>query len=427
MSADLSSETALTLYDNSEVTTPGVISSSPRYTVNASYPNTSKYEFSGKQTSSTDRLALLSTEDLPRLDTTESPIYYGIHDVRRSENALLLFNNHYVLKILQPYEDLRYSLKTLHSRQASLIEGLYWNRIFTQNIHLGLARYCNWDQDKSAIGIGDILANPTIDNLDPKAEYVLIMRKLPQRFRLDWLLKDNDEVSVWQYESELTNFLVHIHTDPTFPVVSSGKDAWGSITQLRNKLIHNLETVEQPLVTDQSILDTKQYRKLHKISNALRKTLLPLFWHPRYQNYFKERIGRRQIKRCHGDLKARNIWIMPTPGSYSEFKSGVNVLDAVDFNADYCNIDTLSDFAMLVADIHARTNSYGIVNRITTEYLRRTQQEDEVSRFILHYYLIEKAFVGAYVSILYDGSPGLGWEYLHKTEQYLKELKCLVI
>lgn len=427
MSADLSSETALTLYNNSEVTTPGVISSSSNYTVNTSYPNTSNYEISSKRTSSTNRLALLSTEDLPRLDPTESPTYYGIHDVRRSENALLLFNNHYVFKILQPYEDLRYSLKTLSSRQASLIEGLSWNRVFTQNIHLGLARYCRWEQDKTAIGIGKIFANPTMDNLDSKAEYVLVMRKLPRRYRLDLLLKDNIEDSSRQYESVLTNFLLRIHTDPSFPVVSSGKDSWGSITQLRNKLTHNLKTVEQPIVTDQSILDTKQYRKLLKISNALRKTLLPLFWHPRYQNYFKERIARRQIKRCHGDLKARNIWIMPAPGSYSEFKGGVNVLDAVDFNADYCNIDTLSDFAMLVADIHARTDSHGIVNRITTEYLRRTQQEDEVSRFILHYYLIEKAFVGAYVSILYDGSPGLGWEYLHKTEQYLKELKCLMI
>ncbi len=375
---------------------------------------------------SATRLALLSAEDLPLSDTAEAPHPFEIHDMRRSENALLLFNNKYVFKILQPYEDLRYSLKTLSNRQTSLIEGLYWNRIFTQKIHLGLARYCSWEQNKTVISIGDILVNPAREDLDPKAEYVLVMRKLPQKYRFDCLLDDCDDVSLQRYESALTHFLSHIHTSPSFPVVSSGEDSWGSIIQLRNKLIHNLETVEQPVVTDKSILQTDQFRSLFSTCKALRKTLLPIFWHPRYQNYFKERIARQQIKRCHGDLKARNIWIMPASSSFSEFSGGVNVLDAVDFNPDYCNIDTLSDFAMLVADIHARTNSQGIVNRMTTDYLNRTYQEDEASRFVLQYYLIEKAFVGAYVSILYDGSRKLGWKYLNKTKRYLEELRLLM-
>ena len=379
------------------------------------------------QTSSADRLALLSTDDLPQHNATEIPTYYEIHDIRRSENAMLLFNNKYVFKILRPYEDLRYSLKTPFNRQASLIEGLCWNRVFTQNIHLGLARYCDWKQAKSEIGIGTIVVNPIQNKLDSNAEYVLVMRKLPKNNRLDCLLKDKNPNTRQDYEPNLTQFLLHIHTSQLFPVVSSGEDSWGSITQLRNKLIHNFETVEQPVVTDTSILQTDQYSSLLSTCKALRKTLVPIFCHPRYQNYFKERVERQQIKRCHGDLKARNIWIMPVSSSYSEFSGGVNVLDAVDFNPDYCNIDTLSDFAMLVADIYARTNSQDIVNRMTTNYLYRTYQEDEASRFVLHYYLIEKAFVGAYVSILYDGSRKLGWTYLNKTKRYLEELKRLMI
>ncbi|MGH2497773.1 MAG: hypothetical protein ACRDIV_23975 [Ktedonobacteraceae bacterium] len=376
------------------------------------------------QTSSADRLALLSTEDLPLQDATETPSYYEIHDIRRSENALLLFNNHYVFKILQPYEDLRYSLKTLPERQASLIEGLCWNRIFTQKVHLGLARYCDWKQAKSEIGIGAIIISPTQNKLDPNAEYVLVMRKLHKKYRLDCLLKDANTRSLQDYESKLTQFLLHIHTSPLFPVVSSqGEGAWGSITQLRNKLIHNFETVEKPIVTDKTILKTDQYKLLFSTCKALKEIVLPIFDHDRYQKYFEERIEKQQIKRCHGDLKARNIWIMPESSSYSEFSGGVNVLDAIDFNPDYCNIDTLSDFAMLVADIYTRTNSQDIVNRMTTDYLKRTHQEDEASRFVLNYYLIEKAFVGAYVSILYDGSRGLGWAYLNATRKYLVELK----
>lgn len=378
---------------------------------------------------SSDRLALLSTDDLPPCNTTERPEYYEIHDIRRSENAMLLFNNKYVFKILQPYEDLRYSLKSLSNRQASLLEGLRWNRVFTQNIHLGLAKYCKWMQDKTAIGIGTILINPTKDDLDPKAEYVLIMRKLPKKYRFDCLLndtKDGKDDSLLNYEALLTRFIAHIHTSPSFPVVSSGRDSWGSITQLRDKLVHNFETVEQPIVKEKSVLQTNQYRLLLATCSIIRETLLPVFWHPRYQNYFKERVEKRQIKRCHGDLKSRNIWIMPESHSYSEFGEGVNVLDAVDFNPDYCNIDTLSDFAMLVADIYARTNSQETTSRMTADYLKQTNQDDEVSRFLLKYYLIEKAFVGAYVSILYDDSQKLGWSYLKATRKYLEEMKSFM-
>ncbi len=379
------------------------------------------------QITSADRLALLSSDNLPLHDPNETPSYYEIRDIRRSENALLLFNNQYVFKILQSYEDRRYSLKSRSNRQASLIEGLSWNRIFAQKIHLGLARFCDWNQAKSEIGIGAIVVNPIQNKLDPNAEYVLVMRTLPKYNRLDYLLKGKNTSFLQDFESNLTQFLLHIHSSPLFPVVSSqGEDAWGSINQLRNKLTHNFEIVENPIVADRAILKTKQYQLLLSTCNDLKETVLPIFNHERYQKYFEERIEKQQIKRCHGDLKARNIWIMPEASSYSKFKGGVNVLDAIDFNPDYCNIDTLSDFAMLIADIYARTNSQNVVNRISSDYLKLTHQEDEASRFVLSYYLMEKAFVGAYVSILYDGSLGLGGAYLDATKKYLVELKHLM-
>lgn len=379
------------------------------------------------QTTSADQLALLSTEDLPLYDATETPRYYEIHDIRCSENALLLFNNQYVFKILQSYEDLRYSLKALSHRQASLIEGLSWNRIFTQKIHLGLARYCDWKHDKSEIGIGSIIENPIQNELDPNAEYVLVMRILSEEYRLDKLLEDKNIGFPQDYESKLTQFLLHIHTSPLFPVVSSQKeDAWGSVAQLRNKLIHNFEVVEKPIVADRAILETREYSSLLSTCNILKETVLPILSHDKYQKYFEERIEKQQIKRCHGDLKARNIWIMPEASAYSEFNGGVSVLDAIDFNPNYCNIDTLSDFAMLIADIYARTGSQNAVNRMISDYLERTHQGDEVSRFVLHYYLMEKAFVGAYVSILYDDSLELGEAYCVTAQKYLEELKRLI-
>ncbi len=175
---------------------------------------------------------------------------------------------------------------------------------------------------------------------------------------------------------------------------------------------------------------------------SLTEALLPILTDAKYrefQQYFIQRVRRQQVKRCHGDLKARNIWITSSPShqgsEHSEIWSGVRVLDAVDFNPEFCNIDTLSDFAMLVADIHARTDSSlvldnhvymdppNFVKSMIEDYLCQTKQEDIGSRFVLNYYLVEKAFVGALVSILYDGNLGLGRAFLEVTQKYLHELQ----
>jgi aminoglycoside phosphotransferase family enzyme len=387
------------------------------------------------QTTSADRLALLSHDDLPPKDqiAAEKMQSFEIYNVKRSANAILLFNNQYVFKKLQPYDDHRYSLKERRNRHTCLIEGWHWNRLFTRGIHVGLARLYNYDQEQdnlSSIVLGKFL-NPDQEPLDENAEYVLVMRKLPRFSRLDVLL-DNSHSDLQQYYANvMTQFLIHIHASLAFQLVESdGNKSWGNIEQLKEKLTNNLVSVEEPDITDKSFLKSSIYQLLLSMSKSLRETLLPILTDNKYrefQQYFAQRVKKQQIKRCHGDLKARNIWIMPTSGhqdsEHSEIWSGVRVLDASDFNPDFCNIDTLSDFAMLVTDIHARTSSSELAHSVIEDYLRLTKQEDKASRFVLNYYLVEKAFVGALVSILYDGASRLGLAYLKITEKYLQDLQ----
>lgn len=386
-------------------------------------------------TTSSDRLALLTLDDLPRQveNVTEKTHRFEIHDVKCSENALLLFNNKYVFKILRPYKDSRYSLKEISQRQACLLEGLHWNSLFTHDIHYGLARFyeCGWEQNKlSSITLGRFL-NPDIERkpLVENAEYVLVMRKLSSIYRLDVLLKNGSSNAQQRYKTILMHYLANIHMNRDFPSVSSNENNyWGSIEQLKNKLENNLISVEKPDITDKAILEGVYYRSLRSTGELLRELLIPILKNDRYQRYFTQRVKKRQIKRCHGDLKARNIWIIPTvnhDAKHSEIWNGVRVLDAIDFNPDFCNIDILSDFAMLVSDIYARTNSRDLADSMIGDYLRLTKQDDRASRFVLNYYLVEKAFVGALVSILYDDQMVLGLRYLEVTWSYLTELKHL--
>src|SRR5437870_720676 len=75
--------------------------------------------------------------------------YYKIEYIRKSENAWLLFVRHLatgeniVLKILCKYKDTRYNLQAVIERQHCQIEAFQWNRVFTPEVYVGLARICD--------------------------------------------------------------------------------------------------------------------------------------------------------------------------------------------------------------------------------------------------------------------------------------------
>lgn len=77
----------------------------------------------------------------------------------------------------------------------------------------------------------------------------------------------------------------------------------------------------------------------------------------------------------------------------------------------YSYIDILSDFAMLVIDLHARTKSQELADWMIENYLELTNQQDKASKLVLAYYLVEKAIIGAAVNILYDKVPNVGLDF----------------
>lgn len=375
------------------------------------------------------RLATLPSLPFPLLHEPlpEEHIKYStVDDIHYSENAMLLFCHNTVIKRLLAYKDQRYNQLEMQKRHECLLEGLLWNRKFTQGIHLGLVPIYDWILDQRKIGLGKVLRNPGPGDLDLKAEYALLMFKLPKEYRLDILIKERLAIiSDKSFARLLSSYLVNMHYDFAAPCNSA--ELWGNVNQLKKKLEGNLANVEKPEKVAIEILRSGYYKSLLAISDALKTYLLPIFEQSEYVTYFEGRLREGQIKRCHGDLKARNIWILP-PGyaKYKHLHEGVNVLDAIDFNPSYCNIDTLSDMAMLAIDLQVRTQSSQLANIMIEEYLEQTRQVDRASRFILQYYLVEKAFVGAYVSILYDKLFDLGKAYLHVAQTNLADLKRLI-
>ena len=108
-------------------------------------------------------------------------------------------------------------------------------------------------------------------------------------------------------------------------------------------------------------------------------------------------------------------------------------LDCIDFNPEFCHIDTLSDVAMLVVDIEVHSTNWTVMhknmkygqsfaNYFLDCYLREMKESSMDAWPLLRYYMTEKAMVCAYVSILYDRQPELGERYLDIARSHALQL-----
>ncbi len=278
------------------------------------------------------------------------------------------------------------------------------------------------------------------------------MQELPMDRRLDVLLNNGNNKFLQSNLRILAVYAAYMHTELVEPAIPTHNIVWGSFEQLQKKLEHNLELIDQLLRIDNSnqYSASKDSKYLYKLSHLLnvhqrklpkqitvskeqKETLKVLKINLRkilgqnpYQGYFVKRIQQQRIKRCHGDLKAPHIWITPyNHFSEAELWEYVHVIDAIDFNPTYCNIDILSDLAMLVLDIQARTKSSELTSQFVKDYLWLTGQEDEISRAVLAFYLIEKAIMWTAVSIIYDDLPDLGLAFLDIAYNHIGDVDTL--
>jgi len=351
---------------------------------------------------------------------------YKIERILEFENAWILFTEHaskperLVMKVLRDYQDTRYSLETRGKRQQCQLEALQRNRTYTPEVYLGLARIFDCSPPLDYIRIGELIENPSQEILEPDAEYALLMEQLPDNRKLDTLLQTDDAAFVKHLVRVLAEYVAYMHVKLTPSLSLEEATYWGSSEQLYNKLLENLHILDSvPTVNRYG----KQICPKERI-DSLRERVLELFFQPRYLDYFEQRIRTQRIKCCHGDIKSPNIWILPgNTDSNSEPRQCLKILDAIDFNSSYSNIDILSDFAMLVIDIQTRTHSSALADAMIDHYLALTGQNEPVARAVLGYYLVEKALVGTYISFVYDDLPDLGLSLLEVAEM---RINCLM-
>jgi aminoglycoside phosphotransferase family enzyme len=404
-------------------------------------------------------LATVSVNDLPAIDEQDSRSSlsrrheYKIKKTIVSESSMVFFascsdtKQRFVIKILRKYEDTRYSLADPQKRLACQIEALKWNQKFTPSIYLGLGTIVEADLDEieqkakenrlHSLTIEDItndfqqLANTS----RLQCEYALVMESLPKERRLDILLQKKNIASIHEILEVLVKRIVEMHNSAPHPdiiALESKEKPWGSYEQLKDKLFHNMELFDNlERLNDRSFYQTYQW---------LKEDLLVISKDPAWSHHFNNRLEHKRIKRCHGDLKARNIWIEPAENS-SDAEYRVRLLDAIDFNPSYCNIDVLSDIAMLIIDVQAvdthlhehnwvGTRGWDLAQFVLETYFAyaKDDENNETTRLVLTYYLLEKALVRASISLFYDRNeyPQLGPYFLKIAVMYMEQLKDLL-
>lgn len=363
----------------------------------------------------------VSLSDLP-LYTSRflPPGAYQIAEVQQSECALVIFARHkqsstqVVIKILRAYQDTRYNLATPQERQQCQLEALRQNRRLTPGVYLGLAQVEELNLEKNRLALGQVIVYPCQETLESEREYALVMHRLPAENRLDVVLQKSEKAlqKPLRLLARRTAFL-HLSVAP--PLSQESGAGWGSNEQLRKKLLHNFQLLN--LILHQSATDSDLERRLCNLQAGI----LAIFTHWEARGYFERRVTEQRIRHCHGDLKSPNIWVFSGKSDWKQQGlPDVLILDGADFNPSYTHIDILSDIALLVADMQARTNAPSLADRLVQSYLQLTAQCDEISRAVLNYYLVEKAIVGAAVSLVYDHLPALGHAFLQVAEQRLQ-------
>lgn len=349
---------------------------------------------------------------------------YVIVDAKESEHAVVLFtkeantSERRVMKLLLSYKDTRYSQETPKKRQQCQIEALWRNRAFSPEIYIGLAPVRK--REPLSICIGEILTSPESNELEPETEYVLVMEELLEERGLTALISKLDATTLRKYLMLLTEHIANIHNQLMSTISEKNNEQWSTYGQLKRKLQLNLELLD---LIPKKYKNAADYPYFQQTVSWLKVTLVTLFRQRKYRNAFEQRTVDNKIKLCHGDLKVPHIWILPYEEQADvESARYIKILDAIDFNPTFCNVDILSDFAMLVNDIQTRTGSTSLGDEMIDYYLRLTEQESDEARLILGFYLVEKAIVGAAISIVYDDLPQLGRKHLKVAQMRLQKL-----
>lgn len=293
----------------------------------------------------------------------------------------------------------------------NLLEGFAFNQRFAPGVYLGIAPASTPKEGSEKIYRGDLIVKPNLNNVKP-GEYVIVMREIREKWRLDYRLSmKRYHLSTRKGMKFLACQVAHMHKR-----LESSPQEKSRLDVVASKLAFNIKRLGQAIGENSDTNMKEQYDYICRVMSIA---------YNYYASYFDQRRLNDHIKRCHGDLKTTNLWVSP----WRILPRMLFAIDCIDFKSDFCHIDTLSDIAMLAVDIQQVMSSSGMndaeeLRRYFLEiYCEEMQENDVCVQPLLSYYMTEKAMVCSYVSMLLDNAPELGKSYFTIAYQLAQQLE----
>lgn len=336
-------------------------------------------------------------------------------------------NQRICLKPWQLANEQVYNPKFVNRSLEYLLEGLEFNRRFAPGVYLGVAPV-EPSKNPQKIVRRKLITQPDQSKLKQGVEYALVMRCLEGAYRLD------QQIYKHEFGKRADMEFLALEVARMHEQLAISPDDKGTPASILSKLEINSQLFEESL--SQLTQDNRIIAKYRWISDLM------VLAFERYVDLFQQRHQEHSIKRCHGDLKVTNLWVEPEKPDFWGLKQlprRLIALDCVDFNPEFCHIDTLSDVAMLAIDLEMHISNQSKIYenlqkveeaeiaQLFLEYYQCVSQENsEKWKPLLEYYMTEKSMVCAYVSILYDERPVAGARYLEVMLYHAKRLEKML-
>src|SRR6266702_1178340 len=258
---------------------------------------------------------------------------YPIEDEIVSTTTRVIFtrskrtNEQICLKLWQRYDEKVFKARLVTRRVDYLLEGLEFNRRFAKKVYVGIAPV-KLNANEKKIQRGRLIKKPEKDTFKLGVEYALVMRRLPKEWQLEYQLS-RGELGTRAVIKFLAEQVAQMHSR-----LDQSPPDKGSSDCVSSKLAINKQLFQEALHTlaSTSFASGLNYRKNYGwVCDVLDRACRT------YTDSFEERRKAGHIKRCHGDLKATNLWVDPGKTRFFGLLNSPQqllALDCVDFNPD---------------------------------------------------------------------------------------------
>lgn len=244
---------------------------------------------------------------------------------------------------------------TLQKRKKYCSKEVQLNKELCPDIYLRVDKIIKNDNNASIVSLSE-KGNPI--------EYVVVMKEMPQRYRLDKAL-ESQKVT----DEDIKNLAFEVSRFHTNAYTNKEIQKFGSIKEIKNRVKENFDTIQQ--------VTGKRYSDLEKnMTDFLSQN----------KKILDSRRLYGKIKDVHGDLYLENIFFR---------NRKFYLYDRIEFNDTLRYSDVVEDVAHLSMDLDFRGKTK--TKERFLGYYKKMSDEDQYFFMLLYFYMCYRAMVKAKV------------------------------